>query len=329
FGIFNEVDHVHSPHTPEEIFRAVAGFAAGVKSVDRDAIVLSPSIGGTPMDVDRADKFLLSLSPLFKRGLLDGLNLHSYHDYKPNKPHYSAIDDDATWSPTRNFLRAKRIAKLGSKTRLAAGEFNYRNWMGSDTEQAAGFMTAMWDQLMVTASESLPSPRVQLFSVPYNIPDARPGRQTTMAARFDWQPGGDYEFEPNAKGLILQEQVRLTKGMRFVRVDSHRSATAVLKGRGRTAWVWHNREAFSSLANKEVKLVGLPAETRRLRVVTAANTLAKKSNVMPIEPVDGSVRIPSELLPDNETVLIMVDAMDSSDDEAIEILNPANQDLIK
>ena len=93
------------------------------------------------------------------------------------------------WSPTRNFLRAKTVAGIRSPVRFAAGEFNYRNWSGTNVDRANGFMTTLWDQLMVVASQK-DSQRVGLFSMPYNLADARQEKQTTLA--FDWNEDGTY-----------------------------------------------------------------------------------------------------------------------------------------
>jgi len=307
YGIMNEVDHVDSPHTPAEVARAVGAFADGVHSVDSKLLVSTPSIGGTPMKIERADGFLRAIGPLINAGRVNVLNLHSYHDSRPRKPHFSNIDDSAEWAPSRNFLRAKRVAGIDAPVRFAAGEFNYRNWDGSAADRARGFMTALWDQLMVTAS--VDGERVGLFSMPYNVGDSRSGRQTTMARRFDWREDGTFAYEPNEKGAVLQQSIRLTRGMEFVHCDPHKTGVAVLTGDDRKAWVWQNRPAFSTLAGrKQVKLTGLPRDARSLKLFTA-DSIDRPLRTWQLDRQDVLRLRPAEL-PRNQTLLFVLDGTD-------------------
>lgn len=74
------------------------------------------------------------MGTLVNAGKVYMLNLHSYHDSRPRKPHFSNIDDSSEWAPSCNFLRAKRAAGITRPVRFAAGEFNYRNWDGSGAD---------------------------------------------------------------------------------------------------------------------------------------------------------------------------------------------------
>ncbi|MEM7698214.1 MAG: hypothetical protein AAF236_07405 [Verrucomicrobiota bacterium] len=273
YGMLNEVDHVASPHLPGEIATAVEAFSTGVKSIDASYLVASPSIGGTPMDMERADDFLRALTPLYRSGALDVLNLHSYHDSRPRKPHFSNIDTSSEWAPTRNFLRAKEVAGIIRPIRFAAGEFNYRNWDGSDADRASGFLTALWDQLMVVHSRESPE-RVGLFSIPYNIPDARANRETTMSERFDWEADGSFIWEPNEKGRVLRDSIKATEGAEFILCDPLEKGIAILQADDRKIWVWHNRPAFSSIAGKTtITISGIPADAEQLLLITHATSI--------------------------------------------------------
>ena len=310
YGILNEVDHVRSPHPPGDVAAAVAEFAAGVKSVDPTLLVSTPAIGGTPMEVARADAHLKALAPLLNDGRLDVLNLHSYHDSRPKKPHWSNIDDSAEWSPSRNFLRAKRAAGITADVRFAAGEFNYRNWDGTDEERAVGFMTALWDQLMVVGRPG--GERVGLFSLPYNVPDDRPERQTTMARNFEWTPDGSFVWEPNEKGRVLRTSVAVTDGAEFLSCDPHATGTATLRGGGKTVWVWHNRRAFSSLAGvAEVELVGVPRSATSVRLYTATSDVDRRAETFKTD--GGRVVLRAADLPSEQTLLFVADGVDGGD----------------
>ena len=313
YGILNEVDHVASPHSPAEVAFAVDAFASGVHDALPAANVASPSIGGTPMQVQRADEFLAAIGPLFHDGKLSVLNLHSYHDSRPHKPHESNIDDSSDWAPSRNFLRAVEKAGIDRPLRFAAGEFNYRNWDGTDADRGIGFMTALWDQLMVVAATAhdhdADPQRVGLFSIPYNLPDDRPERQTTMAVRFDWQPDGSYQWTGNEKGRVLQSMVRLTDGMSFVACDPLDRGFASLRGPNRTAWVWHHRKAFSSLATgDDVELTGVPSAAKQMVVIDHTGLAIVRRSIA--DPSKTSLRLSPSELPPNQTLLIMVDAAD-------------------
>ena len=300
----NEVDHVESPHTPAEVAAAVRAFADGVKSADPTLLVATPSLGGTPMDVDRADRFLAALGPLLEDGTLDVLNLHSYHDTRPRKPHYSSLDPGPAWVPTRNFLRAKKAAGLTRPVTHAAGEFNYRNWDGTDDDRARGFMTALWDQLMVVQNPG--GPRCGLFSLPYELTDARPApRQTVMAEAWAWRDDGTYDWAPNEKGRVLRDQVAATRGMRFVACDPHGAGVAVLRGAGKTAWAWHNRPGYSPAAGADaVTVTGVPPATTQLKVVTATTTAADPARTV---PTGGRAEVVITAPPAGQTLLILAD----------------------
>ena len=305
FGILNEVDHVASPHTPAEVARAVGAFADGVHSVSQRLLVSTPAIGGTPMEIARADAFLQALAPLINGGRVNVLNLHSYHDSRPHKPHFSNLDHSSKWAPSRNFLRAKAAGGITGPVRFMAGEFNYRNWDGEDDARARGFMTALWDQLMVVAAAGSEE-RVGLFSAPYNIPDTRPGRQTTMARRFDWREDGSFDYEPNEKGRVLAECVRLTRGTRFIHCDPHDTGVAILKGNGRKVWVWQNRGAFSSLADaRRIVISGIPEDAQSLSVRGHANLTGPARSI----PLTGAGRVQLNIadLPADQTLLFIAD----------------------
>ena len=316
YGILNEVDHVRSPHDPAEVFAAVRDFAAGVKSVDRSLLVSTPAIGGTPMEVDRADRFLKSMRPLINKGMVDVLNLHSYHDSKPNKPHFSSIDGSSDWAPSRNFLRAKKVAGIKTPVRFSAGEFNYRNWTGTDADRGRGFMTTLWDQLMVVGAQEN-GQRVGLFSMPYNVADSRQERQTTMALNFDWRENGGYEWIPNEKGRVLRDQLFATRGMQFVSCAPHQSGLAVLQGSGKTAWVWHNRKAFSKLASQtEVTITGIPAGATELRMLTHESSLKNPAKKFPLNK-QSSIKFRLADLPAEQSLLFITNSDRPSGSESM------------
>ena len=218
YGIINEPDHVVSGNSPQEVAFALEHFADGVHSVNSNYIVTSPGLGGTPMSIERTDDFLEALAPLFNDGTLQVLNLHSYHDSKP-KPHYSSIDLGSDFAPSNNFERAKEVGGITKNIGFVAGEFNYRNWQGTDEDRGIGFLTTLWDQLSVVGNGGKDD-RVGLFSAPYTITGSGV-KQTSMADAFSFNSDGSYSWQPNEKGQVLKETLTLTKGMDFIHTDPH------------------------------------------------------------------------------------------------------------
>jgi hypothetical protein len=310
YGILNEVDHLRSPHSPREIAIATREFSMVVHSVDPKFLVVSPAIGGTPMDIKRADLFLKELKPLVDSGAINVLNLHSYHDSKSKKPHFSCIDSASTWAPSRNFLRAIEVGGYEKPVRFAAGEFNYRNWDGPDEQRAIGFMTTLWDQLMVVDERSSAGDRVGLFSIPYNISDDRANRQTCMSEKFEWKNQETAHWVPNEKGRVFRDNLAIVKDMRFVKCDPHETGTAVLLSDRRKVWVWQNRPTFSSLSSlASIELSGIPSNGKELKIIRFDSTLAAPWKIIPLNG-NGKLRFRTSDLPSNQTILFVVDSAD-------------------
>ena len=265
YGIINEPDHIVSGNSPEQVAFAVEEFADGVHSVNPNYIVTSPGLGGTPISIERTNDFLEALAPLFNDNTLQVLNLHSYHDSRPN-PHFSSIDNSSDWAPSRNFIRAKEVGGINQNVGFVAGEFNYRNWNGTDEERGIGFLTALWDQLSVVGNGGI-NDRVGLFSAPFTIRGSAPERQTSMADFYSFDDSGNYVWQPNEKGQVLEEVLTLTQGMSFIHTDPLDQGVVILRGNGRKMWVWDNREDFSSLTDASIiSISGIPSDATALAI---------------------------------------------------------------
>ncbi|MDJ0576761.1 MAG: Ig-like domain-containing protein [Xenococcaceae cyanobacterium MO_234.B1] len=265
YGIINEPDHIVSGNSPEQVAFAVEEFADGVHSVNPNYIVTSPGLGGTPISIERTNDFLEALAPLFNDNTLQVLNLHSYHDSNPN-PHFSSIDNSSDWAPSRNFIRAKEVGGINQNVGFVAGEFNYRNWNGTDEERGIGFLTALWDQLSVVGNGGI-NDRVGLFSAPFTITGSAPEKQTSMADFYSFDDSGNYVWQPNEKGQVLEEVLTLTQGMSFIYTDPLDQGVVILRGNGRKMWVWDNREDFSSLTDAPIiSISGIPSDATALAI---------------------------------------------------------------
>ncbi|MEM8828044.1 MAG: type I secretion C-terminal target domain-containing protein [Cyanobacteria bacterium P01_G01_bin.19] len=306
YGIINEPDHVVSGNSPKEVAFALEQFADGVHSVDADYIVTSPGLGGTPMSIERTNDFLEAIGPLFNDGTLQVLNLHSYHDIKP-KAHYSNIDLSSDFAPSNNFNRAKEIGGITQNIDFIAGEFNYRNWNGTDEERGIGFLTTLWNQLSVVGNGGT-NDRVGLFSAPFTITGSGI-KQTSMADSYSFDSNGNYNWQPNEKGQVLQETLALTQGMEFIHTDPDDKGIVILKGNDRKMWVWHNRENFSSLYdNSVVRISGIPADATGLAIYRWDSTADEP--YAPIE-LDNQTSVsfnPDDILPPGQTYMLMANS---------------------
>lgn len=308
YGIMNEVDHDWSPHTPEEVYSAVSAFALGVKSVDSSLLLISPSMGGTPMSPGEEIPFLQILSPLFNNGTIDILNLHSYHDCRPNV-HYSCIDyTGSEWAPHRNFLKHKKDGGITANVKFAAGEFNYRNWQGSDEDRGIGFMTTLWSQLSVVGNEGADD-RVGQFSLPFNLTDSRSQRQTSMCDHWEYNnDGSEYTWIPNEKGKIVQENLKLTRGMEFVRTDPLDKGLMILRGANQKAWIWQNRAEFSSLHNqKVVEISGIPVDASSLAIYKWDSSADRPAQFIPLAGSSSQI-IDSGIFPKDQTIILIANS---------------------
>ena len=159
--------------------------------------------------------------------------------------------------------------------------------------------------------------RVGLFSMPYNVADSRQERQTTMALNFDWRENGGYEWIPNEKGRVLRDQLFATRGMQFVSCAPHQSGLAVLQGSGKTAWVWHNRKAFSKLASQtEVTITGIPAGATELRMLTHESSLKNPAKKFPLNK-QSSIKFRLADLPAEQSLLFITNSDRPSGSESM------------
>ncbi|MGD1919605.1 MAG: Ig-like domain-containing protein, partial [Pleurocapsa sp.] len=308
YGIINEPDNIlSSVETPEGIAAAVEQFADGVHSVNSNYVVTSPGVGGTPVSIETTDDYLKALAPLFNDGTLQALNLHSYQDSRPN-PHYSSIDFSSQWAPSRNFIRAKNIGGITANVNFLAGEFNYRNWQGTDEQRGIGFLTTLWAQLSVVGNGGINS-RVGIFSSPFNITTAEPNRQTSMAESFSFGNDGSYTWQPNEKGQILEETLALTQGMNFVYTDPLNKGLVILRGDNRKMWVWDNREDFSNLANASaVKITGIPSDATGLAIYRWDSTASEPHAIIELNGQTSISFETSEALSFGQTYMIVANS---------------------
>ena len=328
YGIINEPDHVVSGNSPEQVAFAVEQFADGVHSVNSDYVVTSPGLGGTPMSIERTDRFLKALGPLFNDDTLQVLNLHSYHDTKPN-PHYSSIDNSSDWAPTRNFERAKEIGGITDNIGYAAGEFNYRNWQGTDEDRGIGFLTTIWDQLSVVGNGGV-NDRVGLFSAPFTITGSHPTKQTSMADSFSYDEEGNYSWQPNEKGRVLREVLKLTRGMNFVYTDPHNTGVNILRGNDRKMWVWQYRDDFSNLTDDSVvRILGIPEDATGLAVYRWDSTTDQPHALIELNGQTSVSFEAAEILPVGQTYMIMANSdRDSGDVGLIAEASAGGSDFI-
>ncbi len=307
YGIINEPDHVVSGNSPKEVAFALEKFADGVHSVNSDYVVTSPGLGGTPMSIERTDDFLEALAPLFNDGTLQVLNLHSYQDSKA-KPHYSNIDLSSDFAPSRNFIHAKEAGGITKNIDFIAGEFNYRNWDGTDEDRGIGFLTTFWDQLSVVDNKRS-NERVGLFSAPYTITGSDADKQTSMADAYSFNSDGSYIWQPNEKGQVLKEALTLTKGMDFVYSDPLDKGITILKGNDRKMWVWQNRQNFSSLYDDSVvRISGIPSDATGLAVYRWDSTADKPYAMIQLNGQTSVSFDPSSILPAGQTYMLMANS---------------------
>lgn len=309
YGILNEIDHLHSPHSPDEIYQTVKAFADGVHSIDKDLRVISPSMGGTPMDTLHSIPYFHKMGELVNNGTIQILNLHSYHDCR-DIPHYSCFDfeENVAWRPSQNFIRAKRVAGIKTNIQFAAGEFNYRNWKGSTEENGIGIMTTLWDQLFVVGKNGIDD-RKLVFALPYNLHITEQKRATSMALEFNWSENGEsYSYIPNIKGQVLIEVVKLSQGMQFIHTDPLKKGIAILKGSGKKMWVWHNRKFFSELYGQaNIKISGIPKNATELSIYRWDSKVGQPFKTISLhQQVD--IKLAVKDLPLDQTFMIVVNS---------------------
>ncbi|MEM8828045.1 MAG: Ig-like domain-containing protein [Cyanobacteria bacterium P01_G01_bin.19] len=306
YGLFNEPDQADTLETPAEVATAVEEFADGVHSVNSNYIVTSPGVGGTPQIIAKTDGFLEALGPLFNDGTLQVLNLHSYQDAGS----IYDINDDSTWSPNNNFNRAKNVAGIAANVNFIAGEFNYRDGGGTDEDRGTGFLTTMWDQLSVVGNGGI-NDRVGLFSLAFNITDPRADRQVSLADVWTFDDDGNFTWVANEKGQVLETVLDLTQGMEFVYTDPLEKGLNVLRGGDRKMWVWHNREAFSNLANEDViRITGIPTNADGLAIYRWDSTPDEPFVYIDLDNQSSISFDISSLLPDEQTYMFVANSDD-------------------
>ncbi|MEO1236604.1 MAG: carbohydrate-binding protein [Planctomycetota bacterium] len=286
YGMLNEVDHADSVEDPAIVAQTLEDFADGVRSVSTSYLVSTPSIGGTPQILSKANSFLTAIAPVINSGKVQVLNLHSYQDAKANQ--LSNILETGEWRPSQNFIDRKADNGITANVWKSAGEFNFRAWPGrADYDgtpdlQGAGFFTTMWDQT-TTFGNGGRNDRRHLFAVPFHISNDENGqdgkryRGFHMADDFTYHSNngsgngdgnGTYTWTPAAKGLAMRNILETTAGMNFVDSDPLGKGVAVMRGGGKKLWMWHNRDFFSNLNDPPfVEITGIPSNINSIKVL--------------------------------------------------------------
>ncbi|MEM1031239.1 MAG: hypothetical protein AAF928_05410 [Myxococcota bacterium] len=321
YGVLNEVDHneaVQGGLTPAHVAHAVSNFSDGVRSVVADAVIASPSVGGTPMTPGQEIPFLQALAPLIDQGRVDILNLHTYIDARSpcnGGPHWSSYDGSGDYAaPHENFAWHKRDAGIQTDVKLGAGEFNYREWVvdgcpewGSWSRRGIGFLTTLWSELMAVHDDGK---HASSFHGPFDIFRAEPQRPFSMALSFDASDPDAYVWTPNPLGETFMRALEISRGMGFVALDPHETSSAVLRGDGRKLWVWHNRTGFSTLAGAAtVRLTGVPTSVDRIDVYTWETPLGSPALVVPTGG-QVSVEMDAASLPAEQTLMLVAASED-------------------
>lgn len=237
------------PIVPEAYAAALEGLALGVREAGEGLFVAPGGYQEIPLFQNR-NPYVKAVAPLFNRGLLSSLDIHRYWDVD-----YVPMAGRFDFSLQAQFEKVKRDAGITADIGFHTTEMNFKHRKVSQEEAARGFLTALWDALTVTGDGGR---RATRFVMPWNVfntedRDAEYGMCTQAAP-----------WTPNARGRVLREVSRLTRGMDFVSVDPRGTGLSILQGGGRRLWVWQNRKGWSSCAGTRLLLEGVPPGAREV-----------------------------------------------------------------
>ena len=231
FTAINEPD-VQASIPVADYRAALAGLADGVHSIDPKLRVVP---GGFATCNSHGDETLRGYAPaiadLINDGRLDGIDLHTYYH-----PDWFPFDTIRFNSAQSCFDRVKAAAGITrADVRFYATEFNVAKvgaW-AEDHVAARLFLTAIWDNLSVVASDGATPATVLAF--PWNLADTGriEGPQYAMASR-------EQPWAPSARGEVLQRVLALAGNMRPVSLDPKGSGMHVFEAAGRRLYVWQN-----------------------------------------------------------------------------------------
>ncbi len=277
---------------------ALEGLADGVHFAERSLKVIPGGFKNPNARRDyRLDGLGPVIAPLLNDGKLDGIDLHTYYDvdHAPMEGRYDR-------SAQANFDDVKKACGINRDIRFYATEFNYKLRGPNDTqkkpvtqeEAAKGFLTGIWDNLGVVGRDG--STSVTALAFPWNI-----FHDVSKDPEYGMNIGLD-PWRPTPRGKVLAMVLRLTAGMKFSRLDPRRGGEYVLRGAGKTLWVWQNRPGWSRQSGRQYMLRNVPRGTTRIEIY-GWEGLRRTVSV-----VSGLTAVPIANLPPGETYLFLGNA---------------------
>jgi hypothetical protein len=244
-------DNNPEPIPPEAYAAALEGLADGVHGVDASLHVVPGGYQEVPLFQNR-DPYLKAVARLYNEGKLSAIDIHRYWDVD-----YVPMAKRRDFSLQSQFEKAKRDAGITADVAFHTTEMNFKHRKVSQDEAAQGFLTAIWDALTVTGAGGQ---RVSRFVMPWNLfnTEAQDPEYGMCERAAPWTP--------NARGRVLRDVLRLTRGMAFVSADPKATGVTVLDGTAARLWVWQNRAGWSTIAGTSFELKDIPAGAKEIEL---------------------------------------------------------------
>ena len=233
---------------------ALEGLADGVHAVNAELRVSPGGYQESPLFMNK-NPYVKAVAPLYNNGKLYALDIHRYWDDR-----HVPMQESRKYSLQTQFDAVKKNAGIAADIKFYTTEFNYKRSQSGqllpDEMVASRFLTALWDALGVAGNAGEP---VTQFVMPWNLTSLRDRDQNYGMTR-QLQP-----WLPGARGETLRLVTGLTPGLEIVR-SSRATGELMLRGPGRTMWVWHNRAGWADKPGAEYAIKDVPATASEILV---------------------------------------------------------------
>jgi len=267
----------HAPIPGRAYHDALKGLADGVHSINSALKVNPGGFGGVCANKDYT---LQGLGPviadLWNNGTLDGVDLHTYGSFwSPLSPwKYSAQHD---------FDAVKKACGITRDINFYASEFNYNAEDAeggsskkniSESEAASYRLTCIWDNLGIVGKQGQPVTRLALIWTLFDTASADPAYGLCTALS---------PFKPTMSASVYRLVAQLTAGMDIVSSSPKDSGIVILRGSGKSMWVWQDRINWTRRPGSSFKVTGISPAATKLKVygydgLRAAYTLSRQTS---------------------------------------------------
>lgn len=195
-----------------------------------------------------------AIADLYNNGKLSGIDVHTYYhsDRLDNMNNYKDESAQAILD------HVKESFGITADIRYGTTEFNTNS--GTKQMQGKRFLTQFWHIMGVVGNNGTPvTDFVMPFSLFRVVDPANPGDGLAMTESFS-------PWKGEVRGAAYHQALTLSKGMDFVSCDPYKTGVYVLKGDGKTMWVFQNLSKWSDRSGTNFRIDTLPEGVQTLNV---------------------------------------------------------------